>query len=39
VPTTGGLAASRWLMAPVLAAPVVYATAVAVVLFRAGQPR
>jgi hypothetical protein len=38
-PTPAGLAASRWLMAPVLAAPVVYATAVAVVLFRAGQPR
>ena len=38
-PTPGGLAASRWLMAPVLAAPVVYATAVSVVLFRAGQLR
>ncbi len=39
VPTAGGLAASRWLMAPVLAAPVVYTTAVSVVLYRAGQPR
>ncbi|MEO6366742.1 MAG: hypothetical protein ABIP38_02000 [Steroidobacteraceae bacterium] len=38
-PTASGLAASRWLMAPVLAAPVVYTTAVAVVLYRAGQPR
>jgi hypothetical protein len=36
-PSSGGLALSRWLMALVLAVPVVYAAAVCVTAFRAGQ--
>jgi hypothetical protein len=36
--SSGGLALSRWLMALVLAVPVVYSAAVSVTAFRAGQP-
>jgi hypothetical protein len=36
--TVGGLAFSRWMMALVLAVPVVYSAAVSVTVFRAGQP-